>query len=197
MTNLSNKIGDMTLDGLVSDIKPAPQVRKGVIAHGDAEVSFVRGTIMEKSADGKLHILGTNPVAEVTEDFNGDASATTFTLTATAKPLAIKSVKVGTTAVTIASYNAQTGVVTLSAAPAAGTKNVHVTYDRADANTPDCVLCDDVTVGTSNDETVAVYTAGCFNTSKVTVKTNYTITDADLDALRCRNIVFKAASKSV
>ena len=59
--------------------------------------------------------------------------------------------------------------------------------------TPDCILCDDVVVGTS-DVTVAVYTAGCFNLNKVTVADAYTITDADKDALRCRNIVFKAAA---
>lgn len=35
--------------------------------------------------------------------------------------------------------------------------------------TPDCVLCDDVEVGTAADENVAVYTAGCFDPDKVTV----------------------------
>lgn len=59
--------------------------------------------------------------------------------------------------------------------------------------TPDCVLCDDVTVGTAADEKVPVYTAGCFNPEKVSVKSGYTITDADKDALRTRSIVFRAA----
>lgn len=61
--------------------------------------------------------------------------------------------------------------------------------------TPDCVLCDDIEVGTTADETVAVYTAGCFNTGKVTVKDGYTITDADRDNLRMRDIILKSAAE--
>lgn len=57
----------------------------------------------------------------------------------------------------------------------------------------DCVLCDDITVGASEEATVAVYTAGCFNPDKTAVGAGYTITEADKDELRKRNIVFKAA----
>ena len=60
----------------------------------------------------------------------------------------------------------------------------------------DCILCDDATVGTADDVNVAVYTAGCFNTNKVIVQDGYTITEADKDELRKRNIVFKAAFES-
>lgn len=60
--------------------------------------------------------------------------------------------------------------------------------------TPDCILCDDVVVGTAADVKVAVYTAGCFDPGKVTVATSYTVTAADYDALRTRGIVFKAAT---
>ena len=35
--------------------------------------------------------------------------------------------------------------------------------------TPDCILCDDIEVGTAADEKVAVYTAGCFDPDKVSV----------------------------
>ena len=56
----------------------------------------------------------------------------------------------------------------------------------------DCILCDDTTVGTTEDVSVAVYTAGCFDPGKVTVNSGYTITTADKDELRKRNIVFKA-----
>ena len=31
MINLSEKLGEMTFDGLITDIKPAPEVRGGVI----------------------------------------------------------------------------------------------------------------------------------------------------------------------
>ena len=60
--------------------------------------------------------------------------------------------------------------------------------------TPDCVLCDDVTVGTDADEKVAVYTAGCFDPDKVSVAASYNITETDKDNLRMRGIVFKDAA---
>ena len=60
--------------------------------------------------------------------------------------------------------------------------------------TPDCILCDDIDVGTAADEKVAVYTAGCFDIGKVTVSASYTITESDKDNLRMRGIVFKAAA---
>ena len=59
--------------------------------------------------------------------------------------------------------------------------------------TPNCILCDDVDVGTSADVTVPVYTAGGFATEKVIVNSGYTITDADYDTLRKYGIVFKSA----
>lgn len=59
--------------------------------------------------------------------------------------------------------------------------------------TPDCILCDDVEVGTDADVNAAVYTAGCFDPNKVTVKAEYTIKAEDYDALRKYGIVFKAA----
>ena len=60
--------------------------------------------------------------------------------------------------------------------------------------TPDCVLCDDVTIGTDADEKVAVYTAGCFDPDKVSVAASYSITETDKDNLRMRGIVFKDAT---
>ncbi len=59
--------------------------------------------------------------------------------------------------------------------------------------TPDSILCDDVEVGTDTDVTVAVYTAGCFNTAKTHVADGYAVTDADVDTLRKYGIVCKAA----
>lgn len=59
--------------------------------------------------------------------------------------------------------------------------------------TPDCILCDDVDVGTDNDVPVTVYTAGCFATEKVIVKSGYTVTVSDIDTLRKYGIVFKSA----
>lgn len=55
--------------------------------------------------------------------------------------------------------------------------------------TADCILCDDIEVGTANDENAAVYVAGSFNIDKVAVATGYTITAADKDNLRMRGIL--------
>lgn len=60
--------------------------------------------------------------------------------------------------------------------------------------TPDCILTDDIEVGTANDVVTTVYTAGCFDSGKIAVKSGYTMTAADYDALRKYGIVFKAAS---
>ena len=131
MINLSEKRGEMTFDGLITDIKPAPEVRGGVIRKLSAAATLKRGTILAKSSgtagDGKLVVLGTAAVSNETL-------------------------------------------------------------------TPDCILCDDIEVGTAADEKVAVYTAGCFDIGKVTVSASYTITEGDKDNLRMRGIVFKAAA---
>lgn len=57
--------------------------------------------------------------------------------------------------------------------------------------TPDCILTDDVDVGTTADVATTVYTAGCFDSGKTTVKSGYTLTAADKDTLRKYGIVFK------
>lgn len=64
-----------------------------------------------------------------------------------------------------------------------------------DTLTPDCILCDDADVGTDADAVVTVYTAGCFDPNKVTVKDGYTMTEADRDKLRERGVVFLAAAE--
>ena len=44
MINLSEKLGEMTFDGLITDIKPAPEVRGGVIRKLSAAATLKRGT---------------------------------------------------------------------------------------------------------------------------------------------------------
>ena len=63
-----------------------------------------------------------------TEDFNGDGTAKTFTVTASPKPLTIQKVTVSGTEVEVVSYNNSTGVITLKNAPASGTGNVKAYY---------------------------------------------------------------------
>lgn len=65
----------------------------------------------------------------------------------------------------------------------------------ANVYTPDCILCDDTDVGTTDDVTTCVYIAGCFNPEKLTVAKGYTLTEADKDKLRSYGIALKAASK--
>lgn len=60
--------------------------------------------------------------------------------------------------------------------------------------TPDCILADDVDVGTSADVVATVYTAGAFDLNKCTVADDYTITAKDKDDLRIRDIVFVDAA---
>lgn len=55
--------------------------------------------------------------------------------------------------------------------------------------TADCVLADDIDVGTSADENAVVYIAGCFNEAALIVNTGATITEADRDALRTKGII--------
>lgn len=57
--------------------------------------------------------------------------------------------------------------------------------------TPDCVLCDDIEVGTS-DINVPVYASGCFNANRVITINSHTITAADKDKLRTYGIVLLA-----
>ena len=63
--------------------------------------------------------------------------------------------------------------------------------------TANCILCDDVEVGTAADATVAVYLAGCFDPGKIVMTNSHTLTEADKDALRDAGIVFKAASPAL
>ncbi len=131
MATLSRKIGEMTFDGLVTDVKPKVIVGPGTIAKGAAEVTFERGTLFAKSAStGKLAIFGTSAT-------EGD---------------------------------------TLSA---------------------DCILIDDVTVGTANDETVPVYIAGCFDPEKLKMAEGATLTETDKDVLRTKGIILKSAAAAL
>lgn len=82
-------------------------------------------------------------------------------------------------------------------AKSASTGKLHILGSTVSSETltADCILADDVTVEASTDATVPVYMAGCFNPDLVTVKSEYTITEADKDALRMRDIVFLPVSE--
>lgn len=64
------------------------------------------------------------------------------------------------------------------------------TAAQGETLTADCILTDDTLVGTANDENVTVYVAGSFNVDGVIVEDQYTLTEADKDALRMKGILF-------
>ena len=55
--------------------------------------------------------------------------------------------------------------------------------------TADCILTDDIDVGTSADENVLVYISGNFNEAALILATGATITEADRDELRKKGII--------
>ncbi len=245
--HLYGDVDSMVYDRLISGITPAIKVASGTIKKLSAAATYIRGTVLAKSnKDGLLYILGTevaessqefNGIGESSQAFNGNTEATTFTITAkpltlnsvkvadsavtissydattgvvtlasapasgtgnvvayyttveaktftvTAKPSVINSVKVAGSAVTISSYDATTGNITLAAAPAAGTENV-VAYYTDDVMVPYGILCDNTAIGIAADVVAAVYVAGCFDPGSLTVDEDYTMTTADKDALR-------------
>lgn len=182
----------MTYDGLIAGVNPSAVVAGGTIAKLAEAATYARGTVLAKSTkDGKLYILGTSASLS-SESFDGDGSATTFTVTA--KPDRIDNVKVGGVAVTVSSYDASTGVVTLAAAPAAGTDNVVVSFPDEEM-VADCILADETAIGTSTDVNTPVYVAGCFNVSKLAGAAEYTMTAADKTKLRERGIYLAAVAE--
>lgn len=183
--HLNRSIGGVEYDKLIAGVTPSAHINSGIIRQLAVAATYPRGTVLAKSSvDNKLVILGTEPAVS-SQAFDGDGADTTFAVTE--KPLTINSVKVDGSDVAISSYDASTGVVTLAAAPAAGTGNVVVYYDE-EVLTPDCILCDDTEIGTAADVNVAVFTAGCFNIDILTVKDGCTLTEADKDKLRERGI---------
>ena len=55
--------------------------------------------------------------------------------------------------------------------------------------TADCILAEDVPVGTANDEPALVFIAGHFNEDALTLKSGASLTEADRDTLRMKNII--------
>ena len=55
--------------------------------------------------------------------------------------------------------------------------------------TADCVLAEDIDVGTSNDENALVFYQGNFNQDALIIKSGASIGDSDQDDLRLRNII--------
>lgn len=59
--------------------------------------------------------------------------------------------------------------------------------------TADCVLAEDVKVGTAADENALVFITGNFNEDELTLASGASLTEADRDALRVRGILLGAS----
>lgn len=87
-------------------------------------------------------------------------------------------------------------VLALSASGTAADGKMVVLGNTAATNevlTANCILCDDVDVGTAADVSALAYRTGKFNTSKLIVKTSYTMTATDKEALRSAGILLDTA----
>lgn len=79
------------------------------------------------------------------------------------------------------------GTILAKSSGTAGDSKLVILGTTAETNetlTAYCILAEDTAVGTSADVNAAVYVAGCFDPEKLIVKTSYTVTEADEDALR-------------
>lgn len=63
---------------------------------------------------------------------------------------------------------------------------------QSETLTPYGILCDEAEVSTSADVNALFYLAGSFDPDKLVVKSGYTMTTADIDALRNGGIILKA-----
>ena len=87
------------------------------------------------------------------------------------------------------------GTVLAKSSGSAGDSMLVILGTTAEANetlTAYGILCDDTEVGTSADVNALVYLAGSFDPDKLIVKSGYTMTAADIDALRNGGIFLKA-----
>ncbi len=186
-TSLVNKIGEIGQDNLIAKLEPAAHTMGIKVASGSG--ALARGVLLGRNASGKYEPYGVSSVAK--QEFNGDGSGKTFTVTAKPATVTVKVGGAAQTAGTDYTYSAETGVITFGTAPAAGTKNVVAEYTVNSADTLDvsCILADPCDA-TSADATAVAYRCGNFNPAAVILPEGYTLTDADRDALRKYDIIF-------
>lgn len=86
-------------------------------------------------------------------------------------------------------------VLSLSTGTAGDGKMVTLgtTAETNETLTANCVLCDATSVGTSADVSALAYRTGKFNAGKLVVKSGYTMTAADKEALRDVGILLDTA----
>lgn len=168
-TKLNEDIATIEYDNLIysDDVKLIPT---GVtVASGEGKLK--RGTLLSKNDEGKFVIHGTTRP-------EGYVEATSTTEGA----LKVVASDPGEGQIAVASV---TPVVDSDYTPKA---NDYVVYQTAKLYEADCVLTDDIDA-TSADVDTTAYVQGHFNVKELIVKTQYTLTDADKDILRTKNIL--------
>lgn len=180
---LNRKVGEMKYDNLIAGLTPPVHVNSGTLRKLAAAAEYKRGTVLAKSSrDNKLVILGTTaaeaeaavpPTYTLTTDQTVDTSKTYYTRSGTAPNYTYTPV----------ANPVDSDIGTYYEMTSPGSPAVD-----AEVLTPDCVLTDDVSIGTTSDVVATVYTAGHFNRDALIVKTEYTITEADKDKLRERGL---------
>ena len=187
--DLHEKIGSVEFEKLFAGMQPPAIVKHGTIAKLGTAATLKRGTLLAKNGDGKLIVCGSDVDATGTFSATGDGSKTKFDLVSGGViPAALTEVKVDGTALTSGwTYNPAIGELEFSTAPA-NTKSIAVKYTTGGGN-PDCILADDIAVGTTTDENAAVYVSGCFNAAVLIMAEGYTLSEADKDTLRMKGIL--------
>lgn len=181
--DLYRKVDTMEYDNLIAGITPPIHVNSGTIRKLAEKATYSRGTVLAKSSiDDKLVILGSTPAAAV------PAVAPTYAKTTDTEIVAGK---------TYYTRSGSEGSYVYAPVAQPATADLETYYEMTDPGspevpaevlTPDCILCDDVAIGTSADVVVAVYTAGCFNADALIVKAGYAMSESDKDKLRERGI---------
>lgn len=195
-TRLDEVIGSVEYDGLIVDSSPATDVFSVTIRKLGTEATLARGTVLARSdVDDEMVILGTTPAEGDAGTPAVDEVPAVYTLTEDVALTATKVyyVKFGTSYVAVSDPDvadiAGYYELTTPAVPAvpAGAD------DPDEVLTADCILADAVTVGTAADVTAIAYRTGHFARNKIIVKTGYTLTSADEQALRGKGILLSDA----
>ena len=189
-TRLDEVIGTVEYDGLIVSGTPVADTFNVTIRELGTAATLARGTVLARSSvDDEMVILGTTPAAGTAAE---DAVAAVYTLTEDVALTATKVyyVKFGTEYVAVSAPDvtdiATYYELTTAAVPA-------VPAGAAEVLTPDCILADDIAVGTSAEVTALAYRTGHFARNKIIVKTGYTFTSANEQALRDKGILLSDA----
>lgn len=184
--DLNRLVGTFVPDNLISGIVPSAEVVSVTLRRLGTAATLARGTLLERSSlDGLLVILGSTEAAAI------DAAAALYEITADVAIAAGKTYYTRSGSAGSYVYTAVVGPLVGNIANYWEMTAAAVTAVAAESLTPVYVLAEDTPVGIAADVVAVAFRSGCFSPAHVTVAAEYTITAADLDALRIRDIVFK------